>query len=94
MAAFSHTRLLKPGNLRFLSSSLQCWGTTVASPDARALTKSPCVAVLFQAVNPPVINGIRKPKKPGGIFLLSQGMACLELLPDYCMQDTKIPVLT
>lgn len=27
---------------------------------------SPVVAVLFQDIDPPVINGIRKPRKPGG----------------------------
>jgi len=28
----------------------------------------PRVAVLYQALNPPVINGVRKPKKPGGTY--------------------------
>jgi hypothetical protein len=40
---------------------------------ARALDSSACsptVAVLFQAINPPVINGVRKPRKPGGKWLL------------------------
>ncbi|KAI1415736.1 glutathione synthetase ATP-binding domain-like protein [Hypoxylon sp. FL1857] len=26
----------------------------------------PCIAVLYQALDPPVIGGVRKPKKPGG----------------------------
>jgi hypothetical protein len=26
------------------------------------------VAVLYQAIDPPIINGVRKPKKPGGAF--------------------------
>lgn len=26
----------------------------------------PQVAVLYQAIDPPIINGVRKPKKPGG----------------------------
>lgn len=26
----------------------------------------PTVAVLYQAIEPPVINGVRKPRKPGG----------------------------
>jgi hypothetical protein len=26
----------------------------------------PTVAVLFQAIDPPIINGVRKPRKPGG----------------------------
>ncbi|KAI9373387.1 glutathione synthetase ATP-binding domain-like protein [Aspergillus egyptiacus] len=29
-------------------------------------SNTPAVAVLYQALNPPVINGVRKPKKPGG----------------------------
>jgi hypothetical protein len=29
---------------------------------------SPRVAVLYQAVEPPIVNGVRKPKKPGGRF--------------------------
>lgn len=28
--------------------------------------KTPKVAVLFQAIDPPVINNVRKPRKPGG----------------------------
>ena len=33
------------------------------------------VAVLFQDIDPPVINGVRKPRKPGGNQYLA---ACLE----------------
>lgn len=29
-------------------------------------TQSPRVAVLYQAIDPPVIGGVRKPRKPGG----------------------------
>ncbi|RJE18507.1 D-ala D-ala ligase [Aspergillus sclerotialis] len=29
-------------------------------------SKTPVVAVLFQAIDPPIINGVRKPRKPGG----------------------------
>lgn len=32
-------------------------------------TQSPRVAVLYQAIDPPVIGGVRKPRKPGGKFL-------------------------
>ncbi|KAL4893669.1 hypothetical protein BDV59DRAFT_176920 [Aspergillus ambiguus] len=35
--------------------------SSTASP-----VKSPIVAVLFQDIDPPVINGVRKPRKPGG----------------------------
>lgn len=28
--------------------------------------QAPTVAVLFQDIEPPVINGVRKPRKPGG----------------------------
>ncbi|KAL3478483.1 hypothetical protein BJX99DRAFT_245460 [Aspergillus californicus] len=31
-----------------------------------ATSNSPTVAVLYQAINPPVINGVKKPRKPGG----------------------------
>ena len=34
-------------------------------------SKSPIVAVLFQAIDPPIINGVRKPRKPGGRYYLS-----------------------
>lgn len=30
--------------------------------------KSPRVAVLYQALDPPLISGVRKPKKPGGPY--------------------------
>ncbi|OTA52563.1 glutathione synthetase ATP-binding domain-like protein [Hypoxylon sp. EC38] len=36
---------------------------------SKSLNKSrsrPCVAVLYQALDPPTIGGVRKPKKPGG----------------------------
>ncbi|KAJ5850166.1 ATP-grasp fold subdomain 1 [Penicillium solitum] len=31
-----------------------------------ASSSRPIVAVLFQAIDPPIINGVRKPRKPGG----------------------------
>jgi hypothetical protein len=31
-----------------------------------SISSKPTVAVLFQAIEPPVINGVRKPRKPGG----------------------------
>jgi hypothetical protein len=27
---------------------------------------APTVAVLYQAIDPPIINGVQKPRKPGG----------------------------
>ncbi|KAL4995951.1 hypothetical protein BDV10DRAFT_173403 [Aspergillus recurvatus] len=36
------------------------------SRHARTLTNAPTVAVLYQAIEPPIINGVRKPRKPGG----------------------------
>jgi hypothetical protein len=33
---------------------------------AFASTAAPRVAVLYQAIDPPVINGVTKPRKPGG----------------------------
>ncbi|KAL4922606.1 hypothetical protein BDW62DRAFT_256 [Aspergillus aurantiobrunneus] len=32
----------------------------------RCLASAPTVAVLHQAIEPPIINGVRKPRKPGG----------------------------
>jgi hypothetical protein len=32
-------------------------------------TSTPRVAVLYQELEPPLINGVRKPKKPGGMEL-------------------------
>ncbi|KAL4910508.1 hypothetical protein BDW74DRAFT_184417 [Aspergillus multicolor] len=32
----------------------------------RTFTSAPTVAVLYQALEPPVINGVKKPRKPGG----------------------------
>lgn len=29
-------------------------------------SRAPTVAVLFQDIDPPIINGVRKPRKPGG----------------------------
>lgn len=37
-----------------------------ASQQIRAIGTAPTVAVLHQAIDPPVINGVRKPRKPGG----------------------------
>lgn len=36
------------------------------------------IAVLHQAVEPPVVNGVRKPKKPGGM--------------KFCCNQTRSPV--
>ncbi|KAF7534552.1 hypothetical protein G7054_g6146 [Neopestalotiopsis clavispora] len=33
---------------------------------SKASIDSPRVAVLYQALEPPIVNGVRKPKKPGG----------------------------
>lgn len=49
------------------------------------------VAVLYQALDPPVINGVRKPPKPGGIF---SNWVYLVFRLMVFLQDTKIPVLT
>lgn len=29
-------------------------------------SEQPILAILFQAIDPPIINGVRKPRKPGG----------------------------
>ncbi|KAM0214908.1 hypothetical protein ACHAQD_004356 [Fusarium lateritium] len=36
----------------------------------------PCVAVLYQSLDPPVIDGIQKPKKPGGYMDSGADIAC------------------
>lgn len=41
----------------------------ITSQGATCATRSPRLAVLFQAIDPPWINGVRKPRKPGGIDL-------------------------
>ncbi|CAK42697.1 hypothetical protein CBS115989_9823 [Aspergillus niger] len=39
----------------------------ISAQAARAFgTKTPTVAILHQAIDPPVINGVTKPRKPGG----------------------------
>jgi hypothetical protein len=81
LATFSSVRLLRRASLRFPPSSLQFHGHTVASPDATTPKQGPSVAVLFQAVEPPVINGVVKPKKPGGSFPLLKVVARLEVPP-------------
>ncbi|CAF9930227.1 MAG: hypothetical protein ALECFALPRED_004555 [Alectoria fallacina] len=58
--------ILRPVNKRLLSTSLRSWSNKVSSQDATSATRSPRLAVLFQAIDPPVINGVRKPRKPGG----------------------------
>ncbi|KAL4972257.1 hypothetical protein BDW66DRAFT_164292 [Aspergillus desertorum] len=37
-----------------------------SSRHALTFASAPTVAVLYQAIEPPIINGVRKPKKPGG----------------------------
>ncbi|RDW57878.1 uncharacterized protein DSM5745_11396 [Aspergillus mulundensis] len=45
---------------------LRASGPKLLTRHARTLTTAPTVAVLYQAIEPPVINGVRKPRKPGG----------------------------
>jgi hypothetical protein len=42
-------------------------------------SRAPTVAVLFQDIDPPVINGVRKPRKPGGRYLYSISLLTAEL---------------
>ncbi|KAL1857852.1 hypothetical protein Plec18167_001745 [Paecilomyces lecythidis] len=41
-------------------------GSTRTSTATSSSSRPPVVAVLFQDIDPPVINGVRKPRKPGG----------------------------
>ncbi|WYZ33892.1 hypothetical protein EsH8_I_000168 [Colletotrichum jinshuiense] len=49
------------GSARFLSFTVPVRSAGASQPLARKR-----VAVLYQAIEPPVINGVRKPMKPGG----------------------------
>lgn len=62
---------LGPASKRLLSTSLHPWSGKFTSQGAASATRKPRLAVLFQAIDPPVINGVRKPRKPGGIDLLT-----------------------
>ena len=46
-------------------------------------SSNPTVAVLFQAIEPPVINGVRKPRKPGGKSHISPDYPTLVLIYFY-----------
>ncbi|KAL5044856.1 hypothetical protein BDW71DRAFT_185462 [Aspergillus fruticulosus] len=50
----------------FASHTVRRASKRVMSRHARTLTHAPTVAVLYQAIEPPIINGVRKPRKPGG----------------------------
>ncbi|KAI9927131.1 hypothetical protein MW887_003514 [Aspergillus wentii] len=50
-------------------------------------SSQPIVAVLFQAIDPPVINGVRKPRKPGGYQDSGADIA-------YTLQNKSIEVVT
>jgi len=49
------------------------------------------VAVLYQALKPPIINGVRKPLKPGGKSLLTTSLINMLI---HSQQDIKILELT
>ncbi|OWY55402.1 glutathione synthetase ATP-binding domain-like protein [Alternaria alternata] len=53
-------------------------------------TSTPCVAVLFQELEPPLINGVRKPKKPGGYR--DSGADIAYVLKHQCAIDVITPV--
>lgn len=46
-----------------------------ATQSARRQPAQAVVAVLYQALEPPIINGVRKPAKPGGILRSLQYLA-------------------
>ncbi|RYN73547.1 hypothetical protein AA0120_g12583 [Alternaria tenuissima] len=53
-------------------------------------TSTPRVAVLFQELEPPLINGVRKPKKPGGYR--DSGADIAYVLKHQCAIDVITPV--
>ncbi|ETI21890.1 hypothetical protein G647_05960 [Cladophialophora carrionii CBS 160.54] len=52
-----------------------------------ASSESPKVAVLYQALEPPVIHGVRKPRKPGGYRDSGTDIT-------YVLQSSNVNVLT
>ncbi|RYN24246.1 hypothetical protein AA0114_g12789 [Alternaria tenuissima] len=53
-------------------------------------TSTPRVAVLYQELEPPLINGVRKPKKPGGY--IDSGADIAYVLKYQCAIDVITPV--
>ncbi|KAK1145091.1 hypothetical protein N8T08_004522 [Aspergillus melleus] len=54
---------------RALRSSPRGWNSAIAGKTCIRYSSSrtsPTVALIYQAIDPPVINGVRKPRKPGG----------------------------
>lgn len=52
-----------------LRSTPRCWNSVTAGKTHARYSSSHAsltVALLYQAIDPPVINGVRKPRKPGG----------------------------
>lgn len=53
--------------------------STQVAPRRLYSSRAPTVAVLFQDIDPPVINGVRKPRKPGGRYLYSFSLLTAQL---------------
>lgn len=51
--------------------SAKCYTTRLEMMSTVIDQGYPKIAVLYQAVEPPVINGVRKPAKPGGEWLFA-----------------------
>lgn len=60
-------RILRPTYSRLFHTAQGQWSIKTAIQSTIPGAGKPRVAVLFQAIDPPVINGIRKPRKPGGM---------------------------
>lgn len=59
--------IFRPAQKYLLSSDTSLKSSSNTVQGAVSSTENPCVAVLYQATDPPMINGVRKPRKPGGI---------------------------
>ena len=55
----------------------------MTSQGTSLVAKRPLLAVLYQAIDPPLIDGARKPKKPGGNdYLITNLKRDYRCLPD------------
>ncbi|GAQ02689.1 hypothetical protein ALT_0010 [Aspergillus lentulus] len=61
--------------------------STQVAPRRLYSSRAPTVAVLFQDIDPPVINGVRKPRKPGGYQDSGADIA-------YTLQSKGIKIIT
>ena len=90
MWALSRSHQVHPTRVPRLAACT-CRSFAASARLARSEPTQPRVAVLYQELDPPLINGVRKPKKPGGIHSKAHSMRHLDV--ELC-QATKTPVQT